>query len=50
MLLWESVRRNVMVPHRNGTRRNFLKSTVGAAMGVVGLPYVVRSTALGGSR
>jgi len=38
-----------MVLRKSATRRNFLKSTAGAALGVVGFPCVVRSTALGGS-
>jgi predicted dehydrogenase len=38
-----------MVRHRNVTRRKFLKTTSAAALGALGLPYVVRSTALGGS-
>jgi predicted dehydrogenase len=35
-----------MVRHANVNRRNFLKT---AAWGAVGLPYLIRSTALGGS-
>ena len=35
-----------MVRHTNVNRRNFLKT---AAWGAVGLPYLIRSTALGGS-
>ncbi len=38
-----------MVRHGNVTRRGFLRGTTGLALGAVGLPYVVRSTALGGS-
>jgi predicted dehydrogenase len=38
-----------MVRHKNVTRRSFLKSTSAAALGALGLPYVIRSTALGGS-
>ncbi|RPJ29092.1 MAG: gfo/Idh/MocA family oxidoreductase, partial [Planctomycetaceae bacterium] len=44
-----SVRRNVMVRQGNVTRRGFLRGTTGLALGAVGFPYVVRSTALGGS-
>ncbi len=38
-----------MVRHGNVTRRCFLKSTTGVALGAIGFPYLVRSTALGGS-
>jgi predicted dehydrogenase len=38
-----------MVRHGNVTRRGFLKGTSGLALGAIGFPYVVRSTALGGS-
>ena len=38
-----------MVRHGNVTRRSFLKRTTGIALGAVGVPYIVRSTALGGS-
>ncbi|MCU0915365.1 MAG: Gfo/Idh/MocA family oxidoreductase [Planctomycetes bacterium] len=38
-----------MVRHTHVTRRNFLRTTTGAALGAIGLPYVVRSTALGRS-
>jgi len=38
-----------MVPRRHVTRRNLLQATAGAALGVVGFPCIVRSTALGGS-
>lgn len=38
-----------MVPRRHVTRRNLLQATAGAALGAVGFPCIVRSTALGGS-
>jgi predicted dehydrogenase len=38
-----------MARHRNVTRRGFLRGTTGLALGAVGFPYIVRSTALGGS-
>jgi len=38
-----------MVRQGNVTRRSFLKRTTGVALGAVGVPYLVRSTALGGS-
>jgi len=36
-----------MVRHRNVTRRRFLKTSTGVALGTIAFPYVVRSTALG---
>ena len=38
-----------MVRHKNVTRRNFLKTTTGVALGALGFPYVIRATALGKS-
>ena len=38
-----------MVRHKNVTRRNFLKTTTGVALGALGFPSVIRATALGQS-
>ena len=38
-----------MVRHKNVTRRRFLRTTTGIALGAIGFPYVVPSAALGGS-
>ncbi|OHB63104.1 MAG: hypothetical protein A2Y76_04895 [Planctomycetes bacterium RBG_13_60_9] len=38
-----------MVGHGQVTRRNLLRATTGAALGAMGVPYLVRSTALGRS-
>src|SRR4030043_892825 len=43
------VRRKVMVGHGQVKRRNLLGATSGAALGAMGVPYLVRSTALGRS-
>jgi len=36
-----------MARHKNVTRRTFLKKTATAAVGTIGLPYIVRSSAIG---